>query len=363
MNRLQSFVWMSITAFITIGCNNDDPELSVDNSRFCLDENFKEKIEFVTTELQPVTEGIRLTGAVETNPDRVVHFVSLVGGIVSQTYFSLGDRVAEGQVLAELRSTELSSLETELRNIESQILVAEKKLQVARSMFDDGISTQKELMKAQSELAIFQSEKEKILTSLNIYSASTEKGVFQIKAPASGIVTAKSIAKGTQISAEGEALFTISDLREVWVMVDIYATNVQHIKSGMEVHIQTLSYPDTTFIGKISAISQVLDSEAKVLKGRVVLRNSDLTLKPGMLVDVIALKDLKKDAIGIPTHSMVFYDNQNFVVAYNTDCDMEIRKVDIISQNNGITYISDGLSEHEKIISRNQLLIYEQINN
>jgi len=363
MNIVQQIIWASIIVFIHIGCNNDGPEMPVEINRYCLDENFKQKLEFEKAELKPVTEGIHLTGAVETNPDKVIHFVSLVGGIVSKTYFSLGDRVSQGQVLAELRSTELSSLETELKNLESQIQVAEKEFQVAQSMFDDGISTQKDLMKAQSDLAIFKSEREKVISSLNLFSASTEKGVFQIKAPASGIVTAKSIATGTQISAEGEPLFTISDLSEVWVMVDIYATNVQHIESGMEVNIHTLSYPDTIFKGKIGAISQVLDSEAKVLKARVVLRNSELILKPGMVVDVLALKDLNMEAIGIPTHSMVFYDNQNFVVVYKNDCEMEIRKIEIISQNNGTTYISSGLTEHEKIISRNQLLIYEQINN
>lgn len=82
-----------------------------------------------------------------------------------------------------------------------------------------------------------------------------------------------------------------------------------------------------------------------------------------MLVDVIALKHKNIEAIGIPTHSMVFDDNQNFVVVYKSDCEMEIRKVDILTMSNGTTFISDGLSENEKIISKNQLLIYEQIKN
>ncbi len=359
---MRQFICAGLVAMVLVGCGEEKLALPAETAKYCLDENFKGKIGLEQTVMQNVTEGIHLNGSIETNPDKVISFVSLVGGIVSKTYFSLGDKVSKGQVLAELQSTELSSLDAKLKNLEAQMEVAEMKLQSVQSMYDDRISSQQDLIKAQSKLAILESEKQKVTSNLELFSASAEKGVFQIKAPTSGIVTAKSIAAGTQITAEGEPLFTISDLREVWVMVDIYATNVQHIDAGMDVDITTLSYPDTIFTGKIAAVSQVLDSDAKVLKARVVLQNPTLKLKPGMLVDVIALKDRKTTAIAIPTHAMVFSDNRHFVVVHKNDCDMEIREVEILSKNNGITFISSGLEENENIIVKNQLLVYEQIN-
>jgi membrane fusion protein, heavy metal efflux system len=333
------------------------------NKNYCLDTNFKLNIELEQPKKQLVTEGISLTGAVESNPDKVIHFVSLVGGIISNTSFSLGDRVLKGQVLAELRSTELSELHSQFKTIVSQIKVAEKKLQSLQSMFEDGIASQRDLMEAQNELDVMKAEKERINANLGLFSASTERGVFQIKSPISGIVTAKSISAGTQISAEGEPLFTISDLSEVWVLVNIYATNVVNIETGMRVNIKTLSYPDETFEGKIAAISQVLDAEAKVLKARVVLQNTDLKLKPGMIVDVTALKELKTEALSIPTAAMVFDNNQNYVVVHKSDCEIEIRQVEILTKSNGITFLTSGLNVNEKIISKNHLLIYEQIKN
>src|SRR5690606_41534208 len=63
-----------------------------------------------------------------------------------------------------------------------------------------------------------------------------------------------------------------------------------YIQQGMEVDIRTLSYPDEVFKGKIDAVSSVLDSDAKVLKARISLTNENVKLKPGMLVDVIALR-------------------------------------------------------------------------
>jgi membrane fusion protein, heavy metal efflux system len=359
-------VWIScvIAAILFSNCSNPEEQtISTGNKNYCLDENFKSKIELAQPKKQIVTEGIPLTGVVETNPDKVIHFVSLVGGIIANTNFLLGDKVTKGQVLAELRSTELSELQSQSKTIASQIQVAEKKLQSMQSMYDDKIASQKDLLEAQSDLDVMKAEKERIDANLSLYSASTEKGVFQIKSPTSGIVTAKSISAGTQISAEGEPLFTISDLSEVWVLVNVYATNVVNIETGMQVNIKTLSYPDEIFEGKIAAISQVLDTEAKVLKARVVLPNTNFKLKPGMIVDVTALKEFKTEALSISTSAMVFDNSRNYVVVHSGDCEMEIRQVEILTKSNGITFLASGLNENEKIISKNHLLIYEQIKN
>src|SRR5690625_1243871 len=110
-------------------------------------------------------------------------------------------------------------------------------------------------------------------------------------------------------------------------------------------------------------ISQVLDEESRALKARVILSNPELLLKPGMLVDVDALKVGEELQLTIPTQSMVFDNNEHFVVIYKNDCELENRKVELKSSINGISFISDGLEEDEQIISKNHLLIYEQLKN
>jgi membrane fusion protein, heavy metal efflux system len=346
------------------GCGNTEVGRNIiEKEKFCLDERFRQQIEIIQPEKKQVVEGIPLTGSVESNPDKVIHFVSLVGGIISSTSFSLGDQVTRGQVLAELRSIELSELESQSKTIDAQINVTEKRLQSVQSMYDDGISSQRDLLEAQSDLAILKAERERISANLSLFSASPERGVFQIRSPTSGIVTDKSISAGMQISAEGEPLFTISDLSEVWVMVNIYASNIQNIVPGMDVEIKTLSYEDEVFNGEITAISHVFDKEAKVLKARVALPNKDLKLKPGMLVDVNALKQTNAEALSVPASALVFDENQYFVIVYEDDCNLFIRKVEILLESNGDTFLASGLNENEQIISKNQLLIYEQLKN
>ena len=106
MKMIKVFAWISLSAIILVGCGNGSTDASEVEGGFCVDEKFKKALEFEQSTLQPVTEEIHLTGTVQTNPDNVIHFVSLVSGVVSKANFSLGDKVVRGQVLAELRSAE-----------------------------------------------------------------------------------------------------------------------------------------------------------------------------------------------------------------------------------------------------------------
>ena len=353
---------ISIILLLT-GCQNREEFKAVQKEKFCLNEKTKSIIEITTTEKQAVTEGIHLTGGIESNPDKVVHFVSLVDGVISKTYFSLGDTVTKGQVLAEMQSTELSSLQAELRSLKSQIEVAKVDLSAKEQMFKDGISSNRDLIEAQNNLRVLESEKQKIENNLSLFSASSTKNVFQIKAPASGIITAKNINPGTTVTDEGESLFSISDLNNVWAMANIYSTDIAHISKGMEVEIKTLSYPDEVFKGKIDVISQVLDENAKVLKARIVLDNEGFKLKHGMIADIIGLKKTDKQKVAVPTSCLVFFNGKNYVLVYKDDCNIEAREVTLLTKGNGITYIENGLDENEKIITKNQLLIFEALNN
>jgi len=330
---------------------------------FCLDSAFRDKIELQKAQFAPYTLGTQLNGIVQANPDKVICFVSMVGGIVTNTHFSLGDFVKKGQVLAELRSAELMNLETEKNTLMAEIKVAQRALAAAESMFKDGLTSEKDLLQAESDVLVKKMALDKVEALLGLYSASSQKGVFMIKAPASGYITEKNINTGMHISSEGESLFTISDLNEVWVMANIYARNITQVEQGQDVDIKTLSYPNEVFKGKISALAQVFDDEERVLKARIVMKNKDLKLKPGMLVDVYAKQNTSQKALAIATKGIIFDDNQYWAVIYEDDCQLSRRKVQIMNRSNGTTFIEDGIAEGEQVIIKNTLLVYEKLKN
>lgn len=359
-NAVGLFTFMALM----VHCGGPQEETAVENDKkYCVDEGFKRRMQYEKARTMQVSSGFPLTGSVESNPDKVIHFVSLVGGIITQTYFSLGDEVKKGQLLAEMRSAELNNLQAEKRSLENKIRVAERQLESVRSMFEDNIASKRDMVEAESELNILMAELDKVTADLSLYSASADKGVFQIRAPAAGIITQKNITAGSQIASDDAVLFTIADLSEIWILLNIYAGNVTSIEPGLKVDIRTLSYPGKVFKGSIGALSQVFDAEERVIKGRVVMKNPELLLKPGMLVDAMVIQEKDMEAVAIPTSALVFDNNQNYVVVFRDECDVEIRNVEILSRSNGTTFLSDGILDAEQVITRNNLLIYEQIKN
>lgn len=347
----------------TLSCKHKNETATTSGSKYCIPADFKAKIKIEEAISAPVTEGIHLMGSVETNPDKVVEYVSLVKGVVAGVYFSLGDAVKKGEVLAELRSAELSALQSQGSSIDAEIQAARRNLQAVQSMHMDQLASDQDLEEARSHLQSLQSEQQRIAADLSLYSANIGKGVFQIKAPASGIITSKSINAGMQISDESGVLFTIASLDNVWIMANVYASNLQSIQVGMSVEISTLSYPGEFFRGKISVLSPVMDENEKVLKARIELSNPNFKLKPGMLVDVTALKEQNHTACAIPLDAIIFSDNENYAVIYNNDCDVSLRKINITAQNDHYYYVDETLKTGEKIITQNQLLIFEQLKN
>jgi membrane fusion protein, heavy metal efflux system len=200
-----------------------------------------------------------------------------------------------------------------------------------------------------------------VLTDLRMYSASDEDGVFELRAPASGIIVSKTITPGSQVAAEGEPLFTVSDLSEVWVNLNIYAGHVAHVKEGMEAGIVTLAYPGEVFTGRIAAIAQVFDNDERVLKARVVLPNPGMRLKPGMLVDVKVKQQTGGEALAVPSGALVFNNDRHFLISHHDDCDLRVRAVKVLSKDNGTSFVTGDIAAGDRIITRNQLIIYEQV--
>lgn len=347
---------------LLLSCSNEKKtETEKTSKSYCLDESFTFETE--NPKRQMMINEIPLSGIVEPNPDNVIRFSNLVDGIIVGTSFSLGDYVQKGQVLAKVKSTELSEWKSRQKILASQLTVAKHDFESVQSMYEDGIASKKQLNQAASDVVSLESELEEVSSNLQLYNASTETGVFLIKAPGSGYITEKNITPGMHVSAYNESLFTISELNEVWVQINVYASDLQNITQGMKVNIRSLSYPDIIFTGEINALSHVLDSESGVIKARVTIENKDLLLKPGMFVDVVAKQKTDREVLTIPTSALIFDDNQNYVVIYEDDCNLKTRRVEYIGQINGTCYIEDDLSTSDKIVTKDHLLIYEQIKN
>lgn len=350
------FPTLIIFSIIAASCssntkNNTEPAEGINKA-------FLQNVKTAKATLTNQNKELTLTGKVEYDPDKVVTYVPLISGVVQKTYFSLGDKVQKGQTLLDIRSSDLSSLQSEYISHQSDVALAERELQTAQSMYDDKMLSERDLLEAKGKVKQAQAALNKVKGDMSTFGANKGNGLFAIQSPMSGYIVDKKVSAGSPVSSDSEPLFIVADLNDVWITANVYAGNLQAVKEGLEVDITTLSYPGEVFTGTINALSQVFDSEEKVLKARVIMSNKDLKFKPEMSV-VVKLKDqLNEKLVAIPSDALVFDADRYFVVIENSPEKFEIKEVTLQGHNRDMTYIRSGLNEGDNVVIKNQLLIY-----
>lgn len=232
-------------------------------------------------------------------------------------------------------------------------------------MRNSGVSSEKDYLIAQSEynkaLAQFNKENEvfKIYGGSLQGSDSLGSG-YNVKAPISGFVVEKNINAGMELRADdANNLFTISDLKEVWATANVYETDISKIKLGSSAEISTLSYPDKKFSGKVERISNILNPETNVMSVKIRLQNPDYTLKPGMFATISILFPGTEKKLVLPSASVLFDDNRNYVVSFKKQCDVDMQPVTVYRQVGDKSYLADdSLHEGDLVITRNNLFVF-----
>lgn len=328
---------------------------------FCLSKELKKSTKLQTVSIVPIEEELRLTGKIEYNENDVVAFKSLIEGVVQKVNFELGDYVKKGQVLATVNSLQINELMQQRKSQQNQINLLRKQLKTKKELLADGLISQPEVLETEYSIQSAQIEADKISQNLRMFNAVGSNN-FQILAPKNGYIIQKKISSGQSITADSEPLFSVSNLNQVWAMVNIYANNLKYIKIGDAVRVSTMAFPDESYEGEIDKIYNVFNEDEHVLKARVVLKNQNLKLLPGLSADIFVKKSRSgKSAFAIPNQAKIFSDNKEYVVVYKNDCDLAIRQVTEISTNNAVTYINEKFAQNEKVVESNALLIFEQL--
>lgn len=188
-----------LLSFVSCGQGTDQTKEGEEDKqdKFCLNEEFKKKIALEPLAYRPVKEQISLTGSISYNEDDVVKFKSMLEGVVENVQFNLGQFVKRGQVLATVRSTSVNDMSNERQSLTNQIALARQKVSSTQSMFQDGLASARQVEEVRMELATLQSALQSLDANMNLYNATSHRGVFEIKAPKDGYIVEKNLKSGS----------------------------------------------------------------------------------------------------------------------------------------------------------------------
>jgi membrane fusion protein, heavy metal efflux system len=342
-------------------CEDKDKKPEADKGYVIPDTVMKE-LKIDTVGISQLVNAVTLTGKVGTNDDNVIPVYSLVSGNVSDVKVLLGDNVTAGQTLAVVRSQEMAQYSSDLLNAQTNLAIAQKNLEKTTDMYKSGLASVPDTLAAAVQLQQAKAELDRVNRVLKINGGNTQ-GEFEVRAPISGFIVQKGVNNNMTIRGDNStSLFTISDLKNVWIQANVYESNISLIHQGENVDVTTIAYPGKDFKGKIDKVMNVLDPTSKVMKVRVVLPNPDYLLKPEMYASITVTEKENKECLSVPSSAVIFDHSQNFVLVYHSRSEVTITPVQVISTVGDKTFIKTGVTEGEKVISSQAILIYNALN-
>jgi len=336
------------------------PDEAAKDTRFEVTDTLLRSLVIDTVKAENALSEITLTGSIAPDESKMVKIFPMVSGIAQSVHVQLGDVVKKGQVLTIMKSAEVAGFSRDLISAQADLRNAKRQLETTQDLYKSGLSSEKDLEQAKSDYQKATAENNRAGSIMSI-NKSNGKG-YEIQAPLSGYIIEKNVTDDMQVRADNnQNLFTIADLSSVFVLINMYESDIASVKLGDAVQITTLAYPDKVFTGKIDKLFDVLDPDNKVMRARVMISNPDNMLKPGMFTNV---KIQAKSGMNLPavkTDAIVFDNNKNYVVVVDGPAKVHIQPVEIAKRVEDVAYISKGLKPGQRVVASRQVYLYESL--
>jgi cobalt-zinc-cadmium efflux system membrane fusion protein len=257
-----------------------------------------------------------VTGTVFPDISRNVPVISLASGRVVDIRARLGDAVKKGQLLLRVRSDDISGGFDAYRKAISDELLARKQLDRAKLLYEHGAIAQQDLEVAQDAEDDAKTTLDTATEHLHLLGSDPNdpKGIVDIVAPVSGVITDQEVTDAAFVQAYSTPNpFTISDLTSVWIVCDVYESDMANVRMGQPVDIKLNAYPGKVFKGTISNIGSFLDPNIRTAKVRVEVANPGQIMRPGMFATATLFGKEKQAYASVPASAVVHLHDRDWV--------------------------------------------------
>ena len=301
-----------------------------------------------------------VTGKITYDEIRTARVSSPIAGRVIGDIAPLGASVRKGDTLAVLDSPDLGEAQSAYAAAMADLNLAERNFQRVQELYDNGIAPRKEHEQAEDNLTRTRSEAERARLKLANLGARPGRmdNRFSLRASIPGTVTERTINPGMEVRPDLAApLFVISDLRQLWVQMDIFEKDIGLIHVGTKILLKVPAYPNENFTATVSYISQVVDESSRTVKVRCILPNEDGRLLPSMFASIDVQSDPDDLAIVVPLTALFTENESDWVYVNIGDYHYHRRPVKVGLRLKDRAVILEGLKPGEGLVVHGALLL------
>jgi cobalt-zinc-cadmium efflux system membrane fusion protein len=350
-----------MTSFTSSESKTDTAEL------FSVPQQQMAHIKIVPAEKGPLPRTLRLSGAVAYNAFETTPVFAAIGGPVHEILVAPGQVVHAGQALLTVTSPDYSAARSAYIKARDAFALADKFYIRAQDLYAHGAIAEGDLQQAESTRTQAHADVESSADALRALGLKDPEAVVKsplpstaeipVPAPVAGEIVERLVGPGQLLQGGVTQCFTISNTNTVWVLVNVFQSDLAYLHVGDAVEINTETYPEI-FHGKISYIAPAMDPTTRTLQARIVTENPGKKLKRDMYVTAQVNAGSIPDAITVPDAAVLRdTENQPFVYVQASANQFARRLVTLGQSAKGRTQITSGLKEGEQLVGDGSLFL------
>ncbi|UCE21887.1 MAG: efflux RND transporter periplasmic adaptor subunit, partial [Candidatus Aminicenantes bacterium] len=336
------------------------------------------------TTRQDVASRITLPGILTLNQNKTAHISSLIGGKVASLAVDQGDRVRKGQLILTINSPEFAQAQADFLRTVAQLNLSRKEYERAKLLLKERAIEEREFLRREAEFEKLSTEVGGLGAILHSYGFNHEQTEELIEkcasrkpdddlceladpnlpvfSPLSGTIIFRDVIVGEHVEPN-KILFTASDLRTLWALLDAYEKDLPFISKDSQVTIHSSLYPDKEFAGKITTISETIDEKLRTIKIRVEVKNDDGLLKPNMYIQgVIENRSVGQKLLAVPEEAVQTLNGEKIVFILEEKDVFAVTHVELGGKVGNMRIIAKGLEEGQRIVIKGAFNLKAELN-
>jgi membrane fusion protein, heavy metal efflux system len=286
---------------------------------------------------------------------------SPLSGRVTNVFIDLGQTVKAGDPLFAIASPDVAELRAGQQKAAVDLDVAKAAYDRVKAMVEaralpakDEIESNQQLRQAELSLKLAQTK----LRTLKVSASGDNE--FKVLAPRDGAIIEKAVLTSQHVTSD-DTLVSIADLKDVWVVADLFEAAAVGLSSGTKARVTSPSLPGFSAEAAVERVSSVVDPNRHTVGVRVKLKNADGRIRPNTFAEVRFLSSAAAESTEIAASALVSDGPKQYVYVQDAPGHFVRRDVIAGAVHDGRISIVSGLAAGDSVVEQGAVLLDNQI--
>lgn len=275
-------------------------------------------------------------------------------GLITKLNAAIGDKVKQGEVLVEMNSPDLVSMQRLYLKALSELELGSVFYQRDKKLLQEGVIAERRLQETQAQYNAFvseASEHKQLLQSAGMTSGEitqlsknhhTLNPFLHLRSPITGIVMERMAVAGERVSSLAP-IYRIANLDELWLEINVPQERIASLNIGDTVQIE-----NTNITAKISLLGQSVNPENQTVLARAIIKGKQSSIRAGQRINIQIIQTSNSLIFKVPNAAIAQNEGKSFVFVRNTE-GFAVTPITIIGKQGEESIISGELSANDDI--------------